>query len=122
VLKAASGEVVCSGVKGRSFELTLGSNSAELVHISYSGAEHRFDVAGHQVALEPTDEPRIHIFVDGSVIESVLSERVGYTSRFYYSAKSAPDITTSVKGEAKITAWKISPITCNRLTTPASYV
>jgi len=122
LLKAASGEVICSGVKGKSFELTLGTSSAELLHLSYSGVEHKFDVAGHEIALGPKDEPRIHIFVDGSVIESIVSERIGYTSRFYYSAKNAPDVTASVKGDANFTAWKISPITGNRLTTPASHV
>jgi beta-fructofuranosidase len=122
VLKAASGEVICSGIKGNSFELTLGSTTAELLHISYSGVEHRFDVAGHEIGLEPTDEPRIHLFVDGSVIELIVSQRIGYTSRFYYSAKAAPDITASVKGNANFTAWKISPISGNRLTTPSAHV
>jgi beta-fructofuranosidase len=122
LLKAASGEVICSGIKGRSFELTLASSSAELLHISYSGEEHRFDVTGHEIALEPKDQPIVHIFVDGSVIESIVGERVGYTRRFYYRGKTAPDVTASVKGEGKIIAWKVSPITGNRLTTPASHV
>ena len=37
------------------------------------------------IALQPGDVPTLHAFVDGSVIELILGERIGYTKRFYYT-------------------------------------
>jgi beta-fructofuranosidase len=48
----------------------------------------------------------------------MLSERVGYTKRFYYSDTIAPDITILASGaEGRLEAWTISPISNDRLTT-----
>lgn len=120
VLRDASGEVICLGIKGKSFDFTLSTDSAELLHVSYSAEKHAFVADGKEIALEPSDAPMLHAFVDGSVIELIVSERIGYTKRFYYTGATAPDIQAWTReGEVKLNAWKIMPISQNRLTTPA---
>lgn len=120
VLRNASGEVICSGIKGKSFDFTLSTDSVELLHVSYSAEKHAFVADGKDIVLEASDEPILHAFVDGSVIELNVSERIGYTKRFYHSGSTAPDILVRThENEAKLTAWRIAPISPNRLTTPA---
>ena len=119
-LKQASGEVLCSGLKGKSYEFTLAQGETELLRINYSGEKHSFTTDGKEIALQPGDVPSLHAYVDGSVIELIVSERIGYTKRFYYPGSSAPDVRALAQGDAvKMTAWKIAPISPNRLTTPA---
>jgi beta-fructofuranosidase len=119
-LRNASGEVICSGVKGKTFNFILSTDSVELLHVSYSAEKHAFVADGKEIALEPEDAPTLHAFVDGSVIELIVSERIGYTKRFYYTEETAPDIQVSVpENGVKLNAWKIMPISHNRLTTPA---
>lgn len=52
------------------------------------------------------------------MIELILGERIGYTKRFYYESATAPDIRVHATGMGDITmdAWKIEPISSNRLT------
>lgn len=81
--------------------------------------KHAFVVDDREIALEVSDIPILHAFVDGSVIELNASERIGYTKRFYHSGSTAPDILVRTHAnEAKLTAWQIAPISPNRLTTP----
>jgi len=117
-LKGASGELLCSGTKGTSFDLTLSRDSTEILRVSYSGEKHAFLADGHEIGLEAGDAPTLHAFVDGSVVELILGERIGYTKRFYYEGATAPDVLASANGGGvKMTAWKISPISPDRLTT-----
>lgn len=120
VLRNASGEVICSGIKGKTFDFTLSTDSVELLHVSYSAEKHAFVADGKDIMLEANDVPILHVFVDGSVIELNVSERIGYTKRFYHSGSTAPDILVRThENETKLTAWRIAPISPNRLTTPA---
>jgi len=120
-LAKANGELLCSGETNSPMELTLGYGSTELLHISYSPEKHAWTTDGHEIALEANDQPILHAYVDGSVIELIVSERIGYTKRFYYTDSVAPNIMATVKGSGiKAQAWKIKPISPNRLTTPAS--
>jgi beta-fructofuranosidase len=118
-LPAANGEVLCRASSGKNFELSISTGTTELMHIAYSSARHAFLADGHEIALQPGDLPRLHAFVDGSVIELIVSERIGYTKRFYYEGSTAPDIHvhTTGLGEVTVDAWKIRPISINRLTT-----
>jgi beta-fructofuranosidase len=123
VLRQASGELICVGSNGESFDFTLSTDSAELLQISYSDKRHAFVADGKEISLEPDDEPTLHVFVDGSVIELIVSQRIGYTKRFYYTGATAPDVRAWVhQAEVKMTVWKIAPISNNRLTSPASDV
>jgi beta-fructofuranosidase len=62
----------------------------------------------------------IHLYIDGSVIELFLNERVAYTKRFYYSGDRAPDVCLKWVGRTtdieKLTVWQLTPISTNRLT------
>ena len=119
-LRYASGEVLCSGVKGASFTFSLSTSAEDLLRVDYSADKHAFAANGSEIALHPDDTPTLHAFVDGSVIELVLGERIGFTKRFYYAESTAPDVVAQATGNhARMDAWKIRPISENRLTTPA---
>jgi beta-fructofuranosidase len=121
ILKDASGEVLASAGPQQDFTFTFSTVAAELMRVAYSAAKRSFTADGKEIALEPADEPTLHAFVDGSVIELILGQRIGYTKRFYYSEKTAPDVQAllSAGSAASLSAWKIRPISENRLTTPA---
>ena len=118
-LRKASGEIMCSGTVGKSFEFSLSNGGSELIRVSYSAEKHAFVAGGKEIALQPADVPTLHAFVDGSVIELILSERIGWTNRFYYSGTKAPDIGAWANGtDVRMAAWEIKPISQDRLTTP----
>jgi beta-fructofuranosidase len=126
-LQKASGEVLCTASpRAGAFEFFIQSSTdnSELVHVAYAPEKHAFIADGNEIALEANDPPQLHAYVDGSVIELIVGQRVGYTKRFYYSQTMAPDITVRIIGgtDAGITAnaWVITPISNNRLTTPAT--
>ncbi len=120
MLPKSTGEVLCVGEAGKDFSFSMSGGEAELMRVSYSAQSHSFTADGKEIALQPGDAPTLHAFVDGSVIELILGERIGYTKRFYYTSAAAPDIVVSAHGgPVKMDAWKIAPISDNRLTTPA---
>jgi beta-fructofuranosidase len=78
---------------------------------------------GKEIQLQPADIPQIHAFVDGSVIETIVSQRIGFTKRFYYAQTTAPDIQIRITGGPFTAgAWNVTPISNDRLTTPAHQV
>jgi beta-fructofuranosidase len=119
-LPKATGELLCTGGHGE-FRLTIKAGPQELMEIRYSPEEHAFVAGDKTISLEASDVPTVHGFVDGSVIELIFGERIGYTKRFYYDDTTAPDVTILATGGTGVTldAWKIAPISPNRLTTPA---
>jgi beta-fructofuranosidase len=117
-LRRPNGEVHCTAESNSGdFSLTIGP---DIMRIEWSAARHAFTVDGIEIPLEEHDSPTIQSFVDGSVIEAILGERIGITKRFYNSAASSPDLWVLALGAAnpKMTAWPIKPISLNRLTTP----
>ncbi|MGC2403839.1 MAG: glycoside hydrolase family 32 protein [Acidobacteriaceae bacterium] len=117
-LPAATGEVWCAGKRDSASELSFSLGSTELMTIRYEPVEGAWLVDEKKVVPGPSDRPSVHAFVDGSVIEVILSERAGYVRRFYYPGAVAPDLTVRVKGTGQeLRGWEISPITQNRLTT-----
>jgi beta-fructofuranosidase len=121
-LPGASGELLCVGVPASSLELTMSEGTKELLRVRYSPEKHTMIADGKEIPLEPGDAPVLHAFVDGSVIEVILAQRIGYTKRFYFDGPVAPDIDIRVAGPSsvKLSGWKIAAISSNRLTTPAS--
>ncbi|ADV83093.1 glycoside hydrolase family 32 protein [Terriglobus saanensis] len=118
VLADATGEFLCTGKRDTDMRLSVMSGSVALVEMEYSSKRHAWLVEGKSIVLQPSDTPSLHGFVDGSVIEVILSERVGYTKRFYYPSVTAPDITIQVSGAVHtLNGWKISPISDDRLST-----
>jgi beta-fructofuranosidase len=116
----ATGEVLCTGSRGGPMQFTMHDGDTELLKAEYSPETHSFVVDGKQITLSPSDEPTLHAYVDGSVIELIVSERIGYTKRFYYPGSIAPDIAVNATGAAdiKMKGWQIAPISKDRLTTP----
>ncbi|HEY4145965.1 glycoside hydrolase family 32 protein [Pinirhizobacter sp.] len=107
ILPGSNGEVVCAGVKDAPFEVIVTAASEELLRIAFAPDEHEFSAASRRIPLSVGDEPSVHLFVDGSVIEAVIGKREGYTTRFYI--KNAPDITVEVRGEGvRAQAWSVS--------------
>ncbi len=121
VIPRATGEVLCTGEAGKDFSFTMSDGATELVKVSYDAAARAFTAEGKAIALDAGDAPTLHAYVDGSVIELILGERIGYTKRFYYVEAVAPDIEVVAEGSGgiRMDAWKITPISDNRLTTPA---
>lgn len=118
-LPQASGEVICTGTKAAAFDYEMTLGEAQLIKASYSPEDHSFVVDGKKFELQPNDDPSLHAYVDGSVIEIILSQRIGYTKRFYYKGAS-PDISVRATGKGvKMDGWNIAPISADRLTTPA---
>jgi beta-fructofuranosidase len=116
VLPRATGEVLCTGIAGRAFTVTIGDGEAELVKISYEPASHTMHADGRAIALEAGDRPVIHAYVDGSVVELVLGERVGLTKRFYYANSVGPDIVVVGDGNVSMEGWRMKAISEDRLT------
>jgi beta-fructofuranosidase len=116
----AAGEILCVGSRSGTMEFRMHFASSELLQATYTPEAHKFVVDGKEIALESGDIPSLHAYVDGSVIELIISERIGYTKRFYYPGSTAPDIRVLALGatDVKLTGWKISPISKDRLTTP----
>ena len=122
-LRSATGEVLCVGKKGTNMDVALTLGSTKLLRLKYSSEENAWLCDGRKIALEGPDIPEVHAFVDGSVVEMMLSGRVGYTKRFYYSGAIAPDITIWTNGlESILKAWTIKPISHDRLTTMNTFV
>jgi beta-fructofuranosidase len=119
-LPRATGEVVCTGSATQDFAFTMSTGATELLQVTYSAEKHAFVIDGREIVLQPNDATSLHAFVDGSVIELIVGERIGYTKRFYYTQPTAPDIFVVANGTGpiKMGAWKIASISNNRLTTP----
>jgi beta-fructofuranosidase len=121
ILPNGSGEALCTGARGSALQWTISDGAREILRVSYSPERHAFVTESREVALQPADLPTLHAFVDGSVVELILGERIGYTKRFYFDSPQAPDIAVVATGSGRIAleGWKISPVSNNRLTTPA---
>lgn len=117
-LPQASGELLCTGRRGTDFSLELNAGTVPLLDATYDAATHTVRVEGKEVVLSSTDEPVLHGFVDCSVLELMIADRICYTKRFYPGSAIAPDIHVQVEA-ATLQLWKIAPISPDRLTTPA---
>jgi beta-fructofuranosidase len=110
ILPKANGEVVCAGAGDASFEVIVmaAESPKALLHVAYEGDKQRFSVASRQIPLSSGDQPDVHLFVDGSVIEAIIGGREGYTTRFYIP--NGPDITVKLRGaHVKAQAWSVKP-------------
>jgi beta-fructofuranosidase len=120
-LANANGEILCGGSGQRDFEFTLAQGATSLLHVTYSAQSHSLKADGKEVLLQPGDKPQLHLFIDASVIELILGDRIGYTKRFYSDQSTAPSLQVRLTGTGvQAQAWEVAPISNNRLTTPAS--
>ena len=121
VLPKANGELLLSTPTNQDFILSIRAAQTEVLRVAYTATTHTFLVDGKEFALQPNDTPNLHAFIDGSVIELILSSRIGYTKRFYYTDSVAPDMVVVANAISPLTvaAWSVAPISDNRLTTPS---
>ena len=116
------GEILCTGEHNGDFTLTLAAGPITLLTVDYESATHTLRADGKSVVLKKASTPRIHGYVDGSVIEVILGEQIGYTKRFYLAPDVSMAVRASTKGtQATLQAWEVTPISPNRLTTPAPH-
>ena len=63
----------------------------------------------------------IRLFLDGSVIEVFINDRIACTRRIYLEGEKAADVLVKFEGGAdqlqELSAWRIKPISHDRLTT-----
>ena len=118
-LPRATGEVLCEGARGKPLDVRLRRGEVELLHVRYAPETHSFHVGEDVTALQPDDVPSVHAYVDGSVIEVLLSGRIGVTKRFYYEAATAPDVAVVAEGAVRFEAWMMQSITNDRMTDSA---
>lgn len=116
VLLNLSGEIFCEGEKDRAFSFILADHASDILHITYDPLQHAFFVNGSKVTLSDQDRPTIRVFVDASIAETLLAERIGYTGRFYPSTKPAPELQVTTTGTT-LRVWTVRPISADRLTT-----
>jgi beta-fructofuranosidase len=126
-LRSCCGEVHCL--------LRRGSVPCALSFAGSSEAQHwltvRYDPAHRdEVLVEDRPVPvsfgangdvELHAFADGSVIEILIAGRAAWTKRFYYRSKQAQDLLLRWDGDSAgvldLSAWQITPISNDRLTT-----
>ena len=67
----------------------------------------------------PWPRPALHLFLDGSVIETFIGGREAMTSRVYNIKPGETEIEVSVsgRGHLDVELWPLQPISPDRLTT-----
>ena len=124
-IRDACGEVLCS------FRRTADPFSLSLVSGEKSWLTCRFDPANpeeividnERLPIGTATNPHVDLrfLIDGSVIECMANNRSALTKRFYYEGSAAPPIAVQIQGRIanieSLTAWQLSPISTNRLTT-----
>lgn len=107
--------------KADQFVLHLHSNSGEFVSISLSKQSgHRELRVGSVTAPFPVkdgDAVRLHIFLDGSVLEIFVNEAIALTARVY-QRPSGP-LGMKIEGDVEpisLDVWQMTPISKDRLT------
>lgn len=109
--------------KADEFKLRLYSEAGDFVTISYSrqsgGRELRVNTSAAPLPVAPGSPFRLHMFLDGSVLEVFANETVALTARVY-QIPSGP-LRLKFDGDVKISSlhtWQMKPISKDRLTGP----
>ena len=122
-LPSATGEIELRA-QDRPFHLKLSDGKNEIVSISYDPAKgtKQFQV-GKEFASVPAlngAELKLHLFLDGSVVECAINESAALTTRTYVAPTATLHFETSHIEFDSVTAlnvWPIRPISKDRLTT-----
>ncbi|WP_052201033.1 glycoside hydrolase family 32 protein [Terriglobus sp. TAA 43] len=117
-LPVANGEITCKGKRGQPLHVSIQLAGNEILSIEYLPGLHAVRMADREVALDETHFPSLHLLVDGSIVEAIVSETMACTKRFYYDGDLAPDVTIHITGGVdSVECWKVRPISNDRLTT-----
>ena len=72
------------------------------------------------VNIDARNDLELRAYIDGSVIELFVNDRVACTRRFYYPGDKAPEIRIGISGSTdglkRLMVWQITPISPDRLT------
>jgi beta-fructofuranosidase len=119
-MKGRAGEILCKFKVGQSdCGIELRSGTQSLFSVRYEGA-HSVTIGGNAVPLSPDRDglASVHLFIDGSVIETFVNSKEAMTARCYTPSAAdiqvvwtgAPDLLSSLE------VWSITPISKDRLT------
>ncbi len=110
--------------KTKPFQLNLTDGTNDIVRISYDPTRtgRELQMGKEFASLPPTNgsDLRLHLFLDGSVVECMIDDRAAWTTRTYQvpvgplhfkSPEARGDSITSLN------VWPIRPISADRLTT-----
>jgi beta-fructofuranosidase len=116
-LKDCCGEIICEAENLQhpgKISLVDHSSGGEVFGIGFDpSALTRITVDGQELPLALNDRKfLVHMYVDGSVIETVFNDRVASTKRFYYPGERAPELEIRVLASD----WQMKAISSNRLT------
>ncbi len=120
-VEACCGEILCTAERAAAFELTLmGDDASPWLTLGFDPAhQDQVLVDGRPVPLhlEARENLEFHLYIDGSVIETMVNRQVAWTKRFYYAGKGR-DLRLRWKGAglAGLSVWQMSPISADRLT------
>jgi beta-fructofuranosidase len=70
-----------------------------------------------KLSLDNGEAIEIHLHIDGSVIELIVSERIAWTRRFYYkdAVQNAVLQWEGASSLESVTFWPLKPISATRL-------
>src|SRR5262249_15436799 len=100
--------------------ITIGTEDKPAAHFQLDATHGTLSFNAQQVGLSlPLGEMRFSMFLDGSVIEAFVNDRLAHTSRVYDLDAQHSTLTILDPGRAvaEATLWQVKPISSNRLTT-----
>jgi beta-fructofuranosidase len=107
----------------RDFTILLSGEAedAAWLSIAYLGAQRMLQIEGRMVDLGDETPGALHLrlFVDGSVVELSVNDRILWTRRFYYSGPQRTPILRVEDAAASVRTiriWPVRPISHDRLT------
>ena len=100
--------------------ITIGTESRPAVHYQLDATHGALTFNGQQIALTlPQGEMQLALYLDGSVVELLVNNRLAHTSRIYDVDQPHAALTLLDRESAIVSAklWQMQPISSNRLTT-----
>jgi beta-fructofuranosidase len=116
-IQNACGEFVCTSTQSAAavFELSIRTPQEELLRIRSSADGSSLLIEDISVPLGTSQGIRVHGYLDGSVVEIIVNDRIAHTKRFYNHDATAPEIQFHAAG-ATLEVWNVRPISQDRLT------
>jgi beta-fructofuranosidase len=126
-VKECCGEIQCVVRRAAgNFGLTLSGpaqNSTSWLNIQYDSqrpTEILIDARPIPLGVSEKENFKLELYIDGSVIEAFVNNKVAYTKRFYYSGDAPQDMRLKWTGKASnlvsLSVFQLTPISPDRLT------